>query len=341
MNFAIKQSFFPKCFDPLAYRFFSIIITVFLFFNIMNPSIGFSIVSEEEIPASSGLSFEEKKVKIGKIGIVRVYIGNLRARPTKKSSIIDKLKRGDKVTILQKKGEWFVVKLQDGRFGWAHQSLFQYKKSISGSKKTHLNKSRKSALSHEAFSSSTAKAENRLTIKVHSGNVRVRPSLSSKILFKLRKGDAVLIKETKGDWFFVKLKDDQFGWAHRSLFAKSYNKKGEAKRFIQEIKEIKPVILSEEKEGVNFIINGYNQPETFVVYEGKPRVVCDFFDTRLGSGISRRIKVNGNLIQQIRIAIHKGFPPKIRIVLDLVPDQDYEVETVLLKKVYSLVVRIR
>jgi len=307
----------------------------------MNPSIGFSMVSEEEISTSSGLSFQEKKGKIGKIGIVRVYIGNLRARPTKKSSIIDKLKRGDKVTILQKKDEWFVVKIQDGRFGWAHKSLFQYKKSISGSKKTHLNKSRKSAPSHGAFSSPTAKADNKLTVKVHSGNVRVRPSLSSKILFKLSKGDAVLIKEAKGDWVFVKLKNDQFGWAHRSLFAKSYNKKEEAKKFIQEIKEIKPEILSEEKEGVNFLISGYNQPKTFVVYEGKPRVVCDFFDTQLGSGISRRIKVNGNLIQQIRIAIYKGFPSKIRIVLDLVPNQDYEVETVLLGKVYSLVVRRR
>ena len=336
MSFIIQQFYFYKYFI----RFFSILIAGFLLFTIIiKPSSGFSIILEEEASTSKSLSSEEKKEQAGKIDIVRVNIGNLRTRPNIRSSIIEKLKRGDKVTKFQEKGEWYLVKLQDGRFGWAHQSLFQDKKRISKLKKVHLDKSKKKTPSNKVSSLPSVETKNRVTLQVHSGNIRARPSLSSKILFKLRRGDVVSIQETIGDWFFVEGKDDQSGWAHHSLFTKSSNKKDSAIRFIQEIRSIKPEISSEKEEKVNFIINGYYQPETFILNEGNPRVVCDFINTRLGSGISRLIKVNGSIIQQIRIGIYKGFSPKVRVVVDLVPDQDYEVKALFFKKEYLIVVR--
>ena len=155
----------------------------------------------------------------------------------------------------------------------------------------------------------------------------------------IKRGDKVTKFQEKGEWYLVKLQDGRFGWAHHSLFTKSSNKKDSAIRFIQEIRSIKPEISSEQEENVNFIINGYYQPETFILNEGNPRVVCDFINTRLGSGISRLIKVNGSIIQQIRIGIYKGFSPKVRVVVDLVPDQDYEVKALFFKKEYLMVVR--
>jgi len=295
--------------------------------------------NEEKTSTSTGLPPGKKMEQVVKIDTIKVYIGNLRARPSTKSSIIDKLKRGDKVTILEKKGEWVVVRLQDGRFGWVHQSLFQDKKRISKPKKVHLDKNKKKTPSRKVSPLPSVKTKNRATLQVHSGNIRARPSLSSKILFILRRGDVVSIQETMGDWFFVEGKDDQSGWVHQSLFTKSDSKKDSAIRFIQEIKSIEPEILSQQEEKVNFILNGYYQPETFILNEGNPRVVCDFINTHLGSSISRQIKVNGRIIQQIRIGIYKGFSPKVRVVVDLVPDQDYEVKTLFLRKEYLLVVR--
>lgn len=67
--------------------------------------------NEEKTSISSGLPSEEKMEQVGKIDTIKVYIGNLRARPNKNSSIIDKLKRGDKVTILQKKGPSFIPQM--------------------------------------------------------------------------------------------------------------------------------------------------------------------------------------------------------------------------------------
>ena len=154
-SFNMRQFFHLKCFISLECSFIRILVPALLFFSIIGSSSGLSTVlgtldktsnnssskiernllfqnkykfndkkyllvaqhsDEEKTSTSSGLPSETKMEQVGKIDTIKVYIGNLRARPSTKSSIIDKLKRGDKVTILEKKGEWVVVRLQDGRF---------------------------------------------------------------------------------------------------------------------------------------------------------------------------------------------------------------------------------
>jgi len=165
---------------------------------------------------------------------------------------------------------------------------------------------------------------------VRIGNLRSRPTTDSTIIDKLRKGDRVTLIKKEGNWYIVKLQDDRLGWAHKILFFKSPKGAKGGKRLFKELKEIRFQITPQGEERVTFQLNGYYPPETFAVEEGKPRVVCDFYDTRLGKGIDRLIKVEGAIIGQIRIGLYKGPDPKVRVVLDLRPDknQDYEIQPV-------------
>jgi len=57
------------------------------------------------------------------------------------------------------------------------------------------------------------------------------------------------------------------------------------------------------------------------------RLVCDFFDTKIGKDIARTLTTNGNLVLRIRVGLHTVPKQKIRIVLDLATlDKDYEVQ---------------
>ena len=115
---------------------------------------------------------------------------------------------------------------------------------------------------------------------------------------------------------------------------------------IEKFKEIKDIQFSKTSKGedmVTFILNGNYPPQIFPTKKGKPRVVCDFSDAFVRHSIKRRIKVNGNSIQQIRIGLHEGPNSKVRVVLDLAPYQndDYQIQPVLFKDkhLFAIVVK--
>ncbi len=100
-------------------------------------------------------------------------------------------------------------------------------------------------------------------------------------------------------------------------------------------------ISSASGETINIVLTG-NFPPTALVIEGDaPRIVCDFPDVRMAKSIQRTIGVNGKYILQIRTGIHPPPEPKSRIVLDLAPNHDYEVEQLFYEKDnrYSMVIR--
>ncbi|MFC1830317.1 AMIN domain-containing protein, partial [Thermodesulfobacteriota bacterium] len=107
-----------------------------------------------------------------------------------------------------------------------------------------------------------------------------------------------------------------------------------------DIKEIEFIMTPEGEEIVSFLLSGYYPPKTFSVVKDKPRVICDFFDANLETGIERFQEINGDFVQQIRIGIHKGSRPKIRVIIDLVPDEDYDIRPVFFKEdnLYTLIV---
>ena len=92
-----------------------------------------------------------------------------------------------------------------------------------------------------------------------------------------------------------------------------------------------------------FVLTGSHTPDTFALEGDRPRVVCDFPGTHIDKKIARQIKTNGKIIRQIRFGYYDDPEPRLRVVLDLVPDKtkNYEIQPVLFDNIniYNIVVR--
>ena len=97
------------------------------------------------------------------------------------------------------------------------------------------------------------------------------------------------------------------------------------------------------EERVLFVLDGNSPPKTFAIEGKKPRLVCDFIGLKLDKKVKNLIKVDGRLIKAIRMGIHLSPTPKIRVVLDLQPDQDYEIRQAFFfeKNIYAVVLRLK
>ncbi len=107
------------------------------------------------------------------------------------------------------------------------------------------------------------------------------------------------------------------------------------------VKDIRADMRTEGEEKIVVALNGFYPPETFVLEERVPKIVCDFPDTVLDKSVKSPIEVKGKFIQRIRIGLHEGAGSKLRVVLDLVPDQEYVVERTFFQKenLYILTVK--
>ena len=110
-----------------------------------------------------------------------------------------------------------------------------------------------------------------------------------------------------------------------------------------ELREIRFEKGKDGEESVLFLLNGDYPPKTFAIEGKKPRLVCDFFDAGLDKKFKNLTKTDGRLIKTIRVGIHLSPVPKTRVVLDLRPDQDYEVLQAFFydEKTYALVLRLK
>jgi hypothetical protein len=112
--------------------------------------------------------------------------------------------------------------------------------------------------------------------------------------------------------------------------------------FDPELREIRFEKGKDGEERVLFVLNDDSPPKTFAIEGKNPRLVCDFFGVRLNKNVKHLMKVDGGLIKAIRMGIHLSPTPKIRVVLDLQPDQDYEIRQAFFvdKNIYTVVLRL-
>ncbi|MCP4343052.1 MAG: AMIN domain-containing protein [Desulfobulbaceae bacterium] len=84
---------------------------------------------------------------------------------------------------------------------------------------------------------------------------------------------------------------------------------------------------SSRGEMVLFRLNDFYPPTVSAIEKDNPRVLCDFMAMNLDSSVQRTIEVNGQYIERIRTARHHD-PEKVRVVLDLLPNRDYDLQQV-------------
>ena len=177
-----------------------------------------------------------------------------------------------------------------------------------------------------------------LTVTVVSGKVRRGPSLKDAVLFRISRGDKLQVIDQKGDWYAVRTDDDRSGWAHRVLFeassppplkTASATFKSDAKGVIQRIRTVE---TDPNHAQIIFELNGYYPPEIMVIEGEAPRIVCDFFSVGLAQSVKKTFPVTNDVVKRIRVGVHKAPKPKIRVVLDLNPGHNYEVEQFFFEK---------
>jgi len=188
-----------------------------------------------------------------------------------------------------------------------------------------------------------AETGKRLFVKVHVGNVREAPSMTSRVKFRLEMGDLVTVTGNRRGWVSVKLDNGRFGWVYHTLLTDSIVPQEAMAMATREIKAIRPEVAAKDVAKVIFELNGPFPLQTMIVEGEKPRVVCDFFDAGLASEIGDIIEVNDGIVEKIRTGLHKWPKSKVRVVLDLVPGRNYEVDKIFLDKqnYYVLVVKAK
>lgn len=88
---------------------------------------------------------------------------------------------------------------------------------------------------------------------------------------------------------------------------------------------------SSKDEMVIFHLNDFFPPTVSAIEKDTPRVICDFMAMNLSPDIQKNILANGNYIERIRIVEYQN-PEKIQVVVDLFPDQDYDLQQVFFRK---------
>lgn len=87
---------------------------------------------------------------------------------------------------------------------------------------------------------------------------------------------------------------------------------------------------SNRGEMVLFRLNDFHPPTVSAIEKDNPRVLCDFTNTTLGKDVQESIFSNGKFVERIRAAQHTN-PEKVRVILDLSADRDYDLQQVFFK----------
>ncbi|MCF8128837.1 MAG: SH3 domain-containing protein [Deltaproteobacteria bacterium] len=78
----------------------------------------------EAAPPSKEKKLKAKEKNLKEL-VVTVVQGNVRKGPSVKEKVLFRIARGDKLQEIGQKGNWYEIRLSDGRSGWAHQTLFK------------------------------------------------------------------------------------------------------------------------------------------------------------------------------------------------------------------------
>ncbi len=107
------------------------------------------------------------------------------------------------------------------------------------------------------------------------------------------------------------------------LFAASWSAAVDHKQLLNSIEYLD---LSSNADQVTFKLNGSYSPKAFTLKGERPRMVFDFQDVQITGNIKNSMQTNGPIIKQIRVGLHKGEPPKTRVVFDLATTKEIFVD---------------
>ncbi|AAM24136.1 uncharacterized protein YgiM (DUF1202 family) [Caldanaerobacter subterraneus subsp. tengcongensis MB4] len=148
------------------------------------------------------------------VGKVTGNYVNVRTEGSLSGSVITQVSKDEVVTVLEKQGDWYRIRLSDGREGWIYGEYLSVRSSNGVSRGD----------------------TGEVSVGVVTGNyvnLRSEGSLSGKVLMQLSKGTQVEVLDRQNGWYKVKLSNGQEGWIYReylSVRSGVYASRGEVDR---------------------------------------------------------------------------------------------------------------
>lgn len=241
---------------------------------------------------------------------ISVVQGNVRDKPSIKAFIIGKVKKGDRVTLIERKGKWLYAILPNAKTGWIHKSL------VLGKKK-------------------------KLVLKSIAGNVREKPSRSSPVKKVLKKGDTVSVIDSKGNWYHIRLGGGKTGWSHKSLFRVKAVGSQRHKNPPSKLERLETAIVTDQEERIRFTLSDSIPPRVFTIEGRRPMVVCDFLGVGPGLQVEESNKADGRIIRSVNILVHSVEEPITRVIIELFSKYDYDLQHVFDKEKNQYVLTIK
>lgn len=145
----------------------------------------FSSRADEEEPSSPSTDL---------IGIITVHGLNVRDETSLNGSVVGKVSKGEKYSLLKEKNNWYQIKLSNGKKGWIAGWYVQ--KTVTDS-------------AHESEPSS--ENEN-VTVLYNGTNIRSEANVRSSVIERGSSGDTFPVISKNGDWYEIKLEDGSAGF---------------------------------------------------------------------------------------------------------------------------------
>ncbi len=116
---------------------------------------------------------------------------NVRSGPSTSNSVIHALYSGIRITVISESGNWFRIRLSDGRTGWVSKSYITSDYNTTG------------------------------TVTASSLNVRSGPSSIHNIIHRLYRGNKIRVIGVSGGWCRIRLSDGRIGWVSASYISET------------------------------------------------------------------------------------------------------------------------
>ncbi len=84
--------------------------------------------------------------------------------------------------------------------------------------------------------------------------------------------------------------------------------------------------LTQERGKIFIELDDYHLPDISVLEGDRPRIACDFYGLHPDPALQKEIPVYSGFVRSIRLGVHSDGKAKTRVVIDLLPDNNYIVE---------------
>ncbi|SMP15104.1 SH3 domain-containing protein [Laceyella tengchongensis] len=130
---------------------------------------------------------------------------NARSGPSTGSFVIQTLAKGTRLAVTGISGDWYQVKLANGRLAFVYSPYVKYEA--------------KGSNPPPAFGIQPATGQ--VTVTASVANVRSAPSLSASIVTKAKKGTKFTLTGTSKEWFRIKLSNGNTAYLHHTVATRS------------------------------------------------------------------------------------------------------------------------